>query len=400
VRGELEGVSWGHTRGFVSVVATAQRFSELHPEVRIRWHSRTLHDFGHADVAELARRFDLIVIDHPWMGFAAHHACLLPVDEGVDAAEIEGWRRAGVGDSFDSYRWDDRLWAAPIDAASPAASVRREGGVDAVDAVDAGDAVGAAGAADAVDPPRSWDELLALAREGRVLLPCFPADLFLHLLMLLATRGAATFGDDAFAPADEALAAMETLRELVALVPRVCDAANPIAIYEMLAAGGHAAYCPFAYSYATYARRGYALHRLRFLDLPPSPEGIPLRGVLGGTGLAVSARCRDREAAFAYLAFTASERVQRGPYSQAGGQGAHAAAWGDAELDRLYGGFFTSTRPAIERAWTRPRWYGYPSFQERAGQPLLAWIRGGGRAAACLEELNALYRRARALPAP
>ncbi len=380
--GELDGVAWGHTRGYVSVVATAQRFSELHPNVRIRWHIRTLHDFGHADVADLARRFDLIVIDHPWMGFAAHHGCLLPVDEHVAAAESDGWRSASVGDSFDSYRWGDHLWAAPIDAASPAASLRLEGGVGAI------------------EPPRSWEELLALARDGRVLVPCFPADLFLHLLMLLATRGVATFDDDAFARADEALAAMETLRELVAHVPRVCDGANPIAIYEMLAAGGRAAYCPFAYSYATYARHGYAAHRLRFLEPPPSPEGAPLRGVLGGTGLAVSSRCRDTEAAFAYTAFTASEAMQTGPYSHAGGQPAHAAAWEDTELDRLAGGFFTATRPVVERAWTRPRWYGYPSFQERAGEPLLAWIRGSGSAAACLATISDLYRRARALPRP
>jgi multiple sugar transport system substrate-binding protein len=31
----LKGIAWNHTRGFVSVVATAQRFEELHPGVSI-----------------------------------------------------------------------------------------------------------------------------------------------------------------------------------------------------------------------------------------------------------------------------------------------------------------------------------------------------------------------------
>jgi len=43
---ELRGITWDHTRGFLPMVATAQRFSELHPDVRITWEKRSLQHFA------------------------------------------------------------------------------------------------------------------------------------------------------------------------------------------------------------------------------------------------------------------------------------------------------------------------------------------------------------------
>jgi len=46
----LRGITWNHSRGFVSVVATAQRFSEMRPEVEIRWEKRSLQEFADAPI--------------------------------------------------------------------------------------------------------------------------------------------------------------------------------------------------------------------------------------------------------------------------------------------------------------------------------------------------------------
>ena len=67
---QLTGITWDHSRAFPPLVATAQRYEETHPTVRIRWEKRTLDEFGHAPIDQLAPKFDLIVIDHPWAGFA------------------------------------------------------------------------------------------------------------------------------------------------------------------------------------------------------------------------------------------------------------------------------------------------------------------------------------------
>ena len=68
----LRGITWNHSRGFVSVVATAQRFCEIRPEVDIIWEKRSLQEFADAPIQGLAEDYDLLVIDHPWAGYAAH----------------------------------------------------------------------------------------------------------------------------------------------------------------------------------------------------------------------------------------------------------------------------------------------------------------------------------------
>jgi hypothetical protein len=83
---ELTGITWNHTRGYLPMVATAQRFSELHPDVSITWHKRSLQQFADAPLSDLATRFDLMVIDHPSIGEAAQHNLLLtrPPTPSVD----------------------------------------------------------------------------------------------------------------------------------------------------------------------------------------------------------------------------------------------------------------------------------------------------------------------------
>ena len=68
----LKGIAWNHTRGFVSVVACAQRFEELHPEVGIVWEKRSLQAFADASMADLMR---------PGMYDAYHHITVLGKDD-------------------------------------------------------------------------------------------------------------------------------------------------------------------------------------------------------------------------------------------------------------------------------------------------------------------------------
>ncbi len=76
----LTGITWNHTRGFLPMVATAQRFAEIHPGIEVIWQKRSLQAFGDQPLEELAPQFDLLVIDHPFVGYAAANAVLLPLD--------------------------------------------------------------------------------------------------------------------------------------------------------------------------------------------------------------------------------------------------------------------------------------------------------------------------------
>ena len=64
----LRGIAWDHSRAFPPLVATAQRYEETHPGVRVYWDKRTLDEFGHKPIEQLVDVYDLIVIDHPWAG--------------------------------------------------------------------------------------------------------------------------------------------------------------------------------------------------------------------------------------------------------------------------------------------------------------------------------------------
>ena len=355
---QLRGITWAHSRGLSPLVATAQRYEELNPGVTIVWGKRSLHAFGHANVAELAESFDLIVMDHPWCGFAVDRDIFVDLRGQIDEPLFSDLRRNSVGGSFASYEYRDRLIALPIDAAAPVASFRPD-------------------LLPPADVPRTWPELLQLARGGRVIVPCFHVDLLLHLVMLAATLDGGVFTlPDRWVAADFGRQAMDMLRELFELVARPCSDWNPIAVYEQMTRGDEYLYCPFAYGYSNYARRGFARSQLRFADLVEIPGRGLLRGVLGGTGLALSARCPHREQALAYMAFVACGEVQRNIYVDSGGQPAHRAAWLDDRANLIAGGFFRDTLRSTDNAYVRPRYHGFLHFQEMAGRSLTAWLRG------------------------
>jgi multiple sugar transport system substrate-binding protein len=167
---------------------------------------------------------------------------------------------------------------------------------------------------------------------------------------------------------------------------------NPIALYERMAASDEFAYCPFAYTYSNYSRAGFAPKPLHFAPSISLSDGTPVRTVLGGTGLALSASCRSPELALEYCCYVASRICQSTLYGVCGGQPARRSAWQDQQLNRLTGGFFEQTLSSIERAYVRPRYSGYISFQEKAGIPIANYLQHGGDARRAMNQINDLYR--------
>jgi multiple sugar transport system substrate-binding protein len=374
-RRTLTGITWGHTRGFLPLVAAARRFADARPEVEIAWQTRSLREFSDYPIERLAERFDLLVIDHPFVGYAAAHPVLLPLDEELPREFLTDQRANSVGASYVSYEFDGHLWALPIDAATPVASWRP----DLLERVDA-------------EVPRTWDELLALARRGLVALPATPVDAMMALYMLCLA-----LGEEPCATPERVVseatgaAALEMLRELVALCDPACIQRNPIRTYEAMVGGDAIAYCPFAYGYVNYARADYTRRPLRFGGLVEL-DGRRLRSTLGGTGLAISRACRDPDLAFEYARYVASPEVQSGMCVVCGGQPGHRAAWTDPAVNRLTNDFFADTLSTLDEAWLRPRYSGYIPFQERAGDVVNHYLADGGDARAALAAIDLLYR--------
>ena len=371
----LRGITWNHSRGFTPMVATAQRFSELHAGVEITWDKRSLQAFADQPIDALAQTYDLLVLDHPWAGFAARTRVILPFDELLPAAFLEDQKANSVGASCPSYNQEGQQWALPIDAATPVASYRPDLFEE-----------------HRLQLPGTWEDLLELARAGWVTMPGIPIDTLMNFYMLCSTLGedVCQTPEQVVSP-DTGATAVRMLRELAKLCGPEIFSRNPIHVYQAMTQGDDCAYCPFAYGYANYSRTGYARRLLVFDDLV-TLDGRPCRSTLGGTGLAISANCKSPKVAAGYAQFVASPEVQRTLFTDAGGQPGHRIAWQDDYVNRNTADFFRNTLPALDRAFLRPRYHGYMHFQDKGGAPIREYLMRGGDELALLQQLNRLYR--------
>lgn len=362
------------------MVATAQRFGELHPEIEIVWEKRSLKAFEDAPPERLAADYDLIVLDHPVLSEPASRRALLPLDEYLPAPFLADQAAQSVGASHASYARGGHQWALAIDAATPVACWRKD-----------------RLAAYALAVPRTWADLLALARAGHVEVPTVPINALMNFYALCGALGEVPFSSPQHVVArDVGRAALAQLRELMSLCDPGCWSRNPIASLELLSSDAQPrlCYCPLTYGYSNYARAGFAAHRLDFGE-PPSLQRAPLRTTLGGAGLGLSALRRHSRAALAYAEFVASPDVQRTLYTQNGGQPGHRTAWLDAANNRLTRDYFRGTLPSLDRAFVRPGHRGYLKFQHHAALVVQSALRGTRSDREALAQLAALDRTAR-----
>ena len=372
----LRGITWNHSRALPPLAAIAQRYEELHPQVRVSWEKRTLDEFGHASLAELAGRYDLLIIDHPMLGAAHRDSTLLNLLPHLAPEVLTEIEADALGACLESYRYEGHLYALPIDAAAPAASYRP----DLLDRL-------------FPRPPAKWDELIHLGRNKIVVMPGFPADLFLNFLGMSASRRGVIQSSDCFLDPAIATLCLEELSELASFMPPAIYGMNPIDIYEAMSSHDEFAYCPFAYTYSNYSRPGFAAHPLLFANPVALRGGIPLRTILGGTGIAVSAHCDCRDVAIDFCRFAADPVNQSHIYGVCGGQPASKAAWHDPLLDHVASSFFECTIASIENAIVRPRYAGYIGFQRSAGSVIVAYLQHELSTKQTLIRLEDLYRK-------
>jgi multiple sugar transport system substrate-binding protein len=96
---KLKGMTWSHPRGYDPMVAGATQWLS-DKGVEIEWEKRSLQDFETFPVEELARNFDMIVIDHPHVGQITKEGCLLPLDVPGREAELKALADGSVGQSM------------------------------------------------------------------------------------------------------------------------------------------------------------------------------------------------------------------------------------------------------------------------------------------------------------
>lgn len=371
----LNGITWGHSRGITPLLAASQRYSELHPEVEIRWQKRTLQEFADFPIEKLTKDYDLLIIDHPWVGCAAATESVLPLNEYLPQSYLDDQLDNSVGYSHSSYNFDNKQWALAIDAATPAASYRK-------DLFEKNN----------YQLPGTWNDVLALAKAGKVAVPAIPIDLLMNFYGFCIAHGKEPFEtEEEIIIENTGVAAIETMKELYSSVDKKMFECNPIAVAELMSTTDDYWYCPFAYCYSNYSRTGFAKKLLYYTDVV-TINGDKLRTTIGGTGLAVSSFSNYRQTAIDFASWVVSGEIQRTLYVQHGGQPGHRSAWIDTSANQLTNNFFQNLLPVMDNGYVRPRYNGYLYFQDHAGEPLHQCLMKDGDPAAALNEMNKIYK--------
>lgn len=380
----LKGITWNHSRGITPLQAASQRFSELYPQVEITWQKRTLQEFADFPIEKLTEQYDLLIIDHPWVGCANATKCVVPLEQYLSTAYLKDQLNYSVGNSHMSYNYGSHQWALAIDAATQVASYRpdllkRHG----------------------VPVPETWEDVLALAKMKKVAVASIPIDLLMCFYMFCIAHGKEPFLNEVEVIDNEiGLQAINTMKDLWSLLDKNMFTRNPIAVAELMSSTDDFWYCPFGYGYSNYSRTGYARHLLAYTDLVIFEPGKHLRSTIGGTGLAVSSFSQHIEWAIRFTEWVLSSQVQSSMYAQHGGQPGHCLAWVNKEINTLSNNFFSNTLTAMERGYTRPRYNGYLFFQDHAGIPLQKYLCHGGCPEIVLEEMNMLYKKSKQIIQP
>lgn len=372
----LKGITWGHSRGYTSIVAVSQRYSELNPETSIVWEKRSLQEFADAPIETLAKQFDLLIIDHPWAGYAAEHKILLPLQEYLTEEYLADQKRNSVGASHLSYNFDGYQSALAIDAAAPVAVYRPDYFTSDVSV------------------PKTYDEVISLAKDGVVAYAGIPINLLMDFYMYANTSKCSLFTEEQVIEEEDGCRILEQMRELASYCTREMFHWDPIKVHEVMSSSDQIYYCPFAYGYTNYSRRGYGNYLLKACDTV-TLHGKSLKTVLGGTGLAVSAKTKYVSEAVDFAQYAVSPVIQKTLFFDNGGQPGHRGAWVDKETNRRCMNFFKDTLYTLDHSYLRPRYNGYLYFQDRAGIPIRDYIMNGGNASVVIHEINQLYQKSK-----
>jgi multiple sugar transport system substrate-binding protein len=375
----LRGLTWDHPRGYAPLLGGISDYEKLHPEIKIHWDRRTLREFGEAPIEQYLDRYDLLIVDHPFVGFAAAHQALVDLAPSISEAEKLHFAADSVGPSWESYWYGGGLWAFPVDAATQVASYRPDLLLTLSPAV-----------------PNTFNDVLKLGKKARktgkyIVVPACPTDAISLFFTTSANLGYAIPEErELFVEDSVAAEVLDRLHALIALAfPKSVDW-NPIQVYDFMTSSSDLVYCPYGFGYSNYSRIGNPV-RLKFSNAPASGQRGSAGTMLGGTGVAICKLSAHPSEAITYAKWLVSPEHQRGIYFREGGQPASLSAWTDSSVNVAADGFFSDTLQTLQTAYVRPRFDGFVRFFEAAGIEINRCLRGEVKDAALIRWLNERY---------
>lgn len=377
---ELMGMTWDHPRGFDSIVAATEAYHKQTNRCRITWNKRSLKDFGDFPIELLVGQYDLIMIDHPFVGEARVKDLLRPIETVLPESFIQNQREAHIGPTYESYAFGGTHWALPIDAATQVSAYNSNQMSHS-------------------DIPSCWSdfiEIMSTSFRSNVLWPLCQTDAWCSFLTLAAQLGndqeKSVFSSEGLSH-DIALETMAMVSELTEKVPKECWHLNPIDALELMSKKkSRYAFSPLLFGYNNYSRQKGKPGQIEFVNALSLKGKNPV-ALLGGVGLAISSKCDHQNEVSDYLQFIMQNEVMNGPYFEAGGQPSTRSAWQSIDINRRTAGFFTNTLGSMENAYTRPSVAGFNVFQEKAAKILhKRLITQSGGDSHTVGTINEIYR--------
>lgn len=368
----LKGITWDHARGYDPLIAASALYLE-EKGVAVNWQKRSLTNFGDQSLEALSKQFDLIIMDHPHAGVAEASRCLLSLHILLAASTLQELKNASAGPSFESYHYHGTQWALPIDAAMQCASYRP-------------DLLGS------LPIPSNWKEVFDLSNVLKRKNLCIgmalcPTDCLCSFLSITAQWGSPiTENNPLLVSTEVGIKALEMIRSMRdQFHPNVLDW-NPIALYDHMSTENDIVYSPLAFCYTNYARDAFRQNLLHFHTAPEIKNAV-----LGGAGIAVTASCKEPQIAADFAAWICSNTIQSSIYVNAQGQPGNKFAWEDAAANKLTHNFFSNTLATLSNAYVRPRYQGWPKFQQWLGEKIHAFLVNDTAPELLLKELQEEY---------
>jgi len=363
-------LTWDHPRGFRALTAAA---AEIAPGqgVDISWDRQPLEGFESHPIADLCARYDLVVLDHPHVGEAVEAGCLLPLEEVFTTAELAALADASIGPCFESYRYADRHWALPLDAATQVMAYRP----------------------DLAAPVATWDDVRSLAEAGGVAVSLAGPHAILSWFSIAAAMGEPPAERDPRLLVGEEIgaAAFELIASIFARAETSVLGLNPIGILEHMARNDDIRLCPLVFGYVNYTRPTTGARPLAFADAPAMAAGGRPGSTLGGTGIGISRRAAVTPELLAHLRWLLGPEAQRGFIPDHDGQPSRRDAWHDDKVNAVWGDFYAATAATLEAAYVRPRYSGYIAFQTAASAYLREALQSRLAGATVAAELNRMH---------
>lgn len=365
---QLKGITWDHVRGYGGLSAVTRIIEKKLSDIHVQWDVHSLADFSAKSIADVAKEYDLIVYDHPFVGDVWADNVLVDLTPYLDPENIQELKNDVVGNGVNLYRYKGGLWGLPLDAACQVAVYRPDLCTDI--GVDE-NALKKSTLDKIIEHVRSSGKQIAIAYSG--------VSSIMTFFTLCYKMGHPPFqSSNILVPDSVGEKAIAVMKIILDASPSEVLDWDTITCLENMSARKDLVYCPYifgfsAYSTDTYISK-YQYQPLVFIDNPLPSNWSCAGGIIGGAGIGVSRNCIDIQSAVSVAQELMKFDIQK-PMALNMSQPSRHSVWIDYEVNKFTRNFYSNTIQSIENGYLRPRDPGFVPKQDEAGRCIECHLR-------------------------